>query len=160
MAITGITPGPRSTLSPADKCRDADGRPTPAGRPCSGAPIESVRMLLATGRSGGRAQIFLFGSACERRRTIEIAALFTIVDRSGKPFAPTIEGREFVGKRSRYSGSLRSKGVRPGCRLVDGPDREKCLSDRVYHWRAWKGEPIRAADVTWRRAHGLRLAIR
>jgi hypothetical protein len=56
---------------------------------------------------------------------IETAAGFTIIDRSGKPLAPTTAGRQFIQEAFQILRIAQEQEDRPDCQLVDGPNRRE-----------------------------------
>jgi len=53
---------------------------------------------------------------------IETAAGFTIIDRSGRPLAPTAAGCEFIQEALQILRIAQEQGHRPGGQLEDGPE--------------------------------------
>ena len=56
---------------------------------------------------------------------IEMAAGFTIIDRSGRPLPPTTAGREFIQEAFQTLRIAQEHEDRPDCQLVDGPNRDE-----------------------------------
>jgi hypothetical protein len=56
---------------------------------------------------------------------IETAAGFTIIERSGRPLAPTAAGHEFIQEASQILRIAQEQGDRPDGQLVEGPNREE-----------------------------------
>jgi len=75
--------------------------------------IAAAARILYDGRASALVQML---------HKIETAAGFTIIDRSGRPLAPTAAGREFICEAFQILRIAQGQGDRPDCQRLDGPN--------------------------------------
>jgi hypothetical protein len=78
--------------------------------------IAAAARVLYDGRASALAQML---------HKIETAAGFAIIDRSGRPLAPTTAGREFIYEASQILRIAQEQGDRPDCPPADSPNRHR-----------------------------------
>jgi hypothetical protein len=78
--------------------------------------IAAAASVLYDGRTRALAQML---------HQIETAAGFTIIDRSGRPLAPTTAGNAFISEALQILLIAQEQGSRPGCHLADKPNHDQ-----------------------------------